>query len=82
MTTNDEIFTNDWMKIFQTRIIKNKMGEYSMERLNEKLTKFYSDMDIVSSHIDALHEIYLRKRKLEDDYVSKEFSNEILEIID
>lgn len=72
---NDETLTDDWMQIFKTRMIKNKMREYSMEKLNEKLTRFYSDMDIVSSHIDALHELYLRERKLEDDYVSKEFPN-------
>lgn len=78
MTTNDETLTNDWMQMFKTRMIKNKMREYSMARLDEKLTRFYSNMDIVSSHIDALHELYLRERKLEDDYVSKEFSNEKL----
>lgn len=48
-----------------------------IQRLN--LKEFFNKMDILSAHIDRLHERYLRMNQLNDDYISKEFSMETVE---
>lgn len=55
------------------------MREYSNEGLDENLARFYLKMEILSSHIDMLHELYLRRHNLEDDYISQEFLNDSYE---
>lgn len=76
---NDEISLQDWIRMHKTGIIKKIIRRYSNEGLDENLARVYSEMEILSTHIDMLHELYLRRRNLEDDYISQEFLNDSYE---
>ncbi|XP_047352349.1 uncharacterized protein LOC124950124 [Vespa velutina] len=76
---NDETRLQDRILMHKTGIIKKMMREYSNEGLDENLARFYLKMEILSSHIDMLHELYLRRHNLEDDYISQEFLNDSYE---
>ncbi|XP_035722595.1 uncharacterized protein PF11_0213-like isoform X2 [Vespa mandarinia] len=76
---NDKTRLQDWIWMHETEIIKNMIREYSNEELDENIAKLYSKMEILSSHIDMLHELYLRRHNLEDDYISQEFLNDSYE---
>ncbi|XP_046749356.1 uncharacterized protein LOC124413068 [Diprion similis] len=48
-------------------------SEPAKQVLQAELHDFYKRMEAVTTHIDRLHERYLRLNELTDDYVSKEF---------
>ncbi|XP_015585309.1 uncharacterized protein LOC107263032 [Cephus cinctus] len=46
------------------------------QSLESNLEEFFNRMELLSQHIDRLHERYLKMNELSDDYISKEFPME------
>ena len=72
MVTGDDkvIGKQDNYQTFKSKKSKTKPKSENLESLEN----FFARMEVMSSHIDRLHERYMKYNYLNDDYISQEFS--------